>query len=97
MFRTTITSIPAPYFAEWQMKKNNDDTFSSLNCYAEEFKRTTNVLPHPVLVVKKRNLGDYCFQINVMNFIGSTKMIIPGNNLPIVFMQCIYQNTVARI
>lgn len=78
-FRTTITSIPAPYSVEWQIKKTNDDTFSSLNCNAEEFKGTTNVLPHPVLVVKQRNLGEYCFKIKAMNFIGNTEMVIPGN------------------
>lgn len=78
-FRTTITSIPTPYSVEWQMKKNNDDTFSSVNCYAEEFKGTANVLPHPVLVVKQRNLGEYCFKIKAMNFIGNTELVIPGN------------------
>lgn len=78
-FRTTITSIPTPYSVEWQMKKHNDDTFSSVNCYAEEFKGTANVLPHPVLVVKERNLGEYCFKIKAMNFIGNTELVIPGN------------------
>lgn len=79
LFKVTTKSIPAPDFAQWSIKEKSSDTFIPINEQVEEFKGTSHTLPHPVLVVNpKTNLENYCFQIEVRNFIGSCKKITPG-------------------
>lgn len=78
-FTVTIQSIPAPDFAQWSIKEKSSDTFIPIDENVEEFKGTSHTLPHPVLVVNpKTNLDNYCFQIEIRNFIGCCKKITPG-------------------
>lgn len=77
-FKVTIKSIPAPCDAQWSIKENNESMFRIIDNNAEEYKGTSNAFPHSVLVVNKKNLEKYSFQIKVENFIGSKEMIIPG-------------------
>lgn len=78
-FRATIKATPSPYSVQWSKKGNYEDEFKPLDADAEEFKGTTNNLPHPKLVVKDRNLlENNCFQIEVSNFVGYTIEKISG-------------------
>lgn len=79
----TINSIPAPDFAQWSMKEKSCDTYIPIDENDEKFKGTSNVLPHPVLVVNnpKIDLENYCIRIEVRNFIGICKKIIPGKKI----------------
>lgn len=84
-FRATIKATPSPCNVQWSKKGNVQwskkgnykDEFQPIDADDEEFKGTTNNLPHPKLVVKDRNLlENNCFQIKVSNFVGNTKYII---------------------
>lgn len=78
LFTVKTKSIPAPCFAQWSIKEKSTDTFIPIDEQVEEFKGTSNTLPHPVLVVNPTfDLENYCFQIEVRNFIGSCKKITP--------------------
>lgn len=79
-FKATIKATPLPYSVQWSKKGNDEDRFKPIDADAEEFRGTTNYLPHPKLVVKDRTLFENnCFQIEVSNFIGSTVEKISGN------------------
>lgn len=79
-FKVTIQSIPAPMYAQWKIKVKDDDAFEFLDVNAEEYRGSQNSLPHPVLVVKNtENLKTHIFQIEVHNFIGSSRRVITGN------------------
>lgn len=79
LFRVTVTSIPAAYRAQWRMKEKNGDKFIPVDENNEEYKGTSNSLPHPELVVKHKDWLDiYSFEIEVYNFIGSAKETISG-------------------
>lgn len=100
-FTVTIKSIPAPDFAQWSIKEKSSDTFIPIDENAEEFKGTSNTFPHPVLVVNPNiDLENYCFQIEVRNFIGSCKKITPvkkGKEIKIyiyiyTYVYCIYMH-----
>lgn len=59
-------------------KKNN--SFEVIDVGVEDYKGTSNSLPHPVLVINhSKQLQTHLFQIEVRNFIGSCKKIIPDN------------------
>lgn len=77
-FTMTIKSIPDATYVEWGMKENNDNNVIKLNGDIEGFSGTSNALPHPVLVVKQNKIGNYRFQIEVKNFIGSCTKTLPG-------------------
>lgn len=79
----TIQAIPAPYFVRWNKKDKTCKTFVPINQNLEEFKGTSNTLPHPVLVVQPSiDLRNYCFQIEVHNFIGSCcRKILVGKKI----------------
>lgn len=78
----TVQAIPAPNFVRWSIKENTCDAFVPIDENLEEFKGTSNTLPHPVLVVQPSNdLNNYCFQIEVHNFIGSCKKILSGKKI----------------
>lgn len=78
----TVQAIPAPNFVRWSIKENTCDAFVPIDENLEEFNGTSNTLPHPVLVVKPNNdLKNYCFQIEVHNFIGSCNKIIFGKKM----------------
>lgn len=50
-----------------------DDRFQPIDVSDEEYKGTTNSLPHPVLVLKQKSqLENNSYQITVKNFVGST-------------------------
>lgn len=86
LFRVTVTSIPAACRAQWRMKEKNGDEFKLIDANDEDYKGTSNSLPNPVLVVKQKDkLANYCFEIEVQNFIGSCKKTIPGktNHIPV--------------
>lgn len=79
VFTAMIQSIPAAYRAQWKVKGKDDDTFIPFNVNVEEYKGTTNSLPCPILVVKKKEqLQNKRFHIEVDNFVGSRMTEIPG-------------------
>uniref|UniRef100_K1QMU3 Uncharacterized protein n=1 Tax=Magallana gigas TaxID=29159 RepID=K1QMU3_MAGGI len=45
----TVQAIPAPNFVRWSIKENTCDAFVPIDENLEEFKGTSNTLPHPVL------------------------------------------------
>lgn len=78
-FLVKITSIPSPCHAQWYLKPKGDDKFTPLDVNAEEYHGTTNSLPHPKLVVtKKDQLEKNLYQVKVTNFVGSTVKNIQG-------------------
>lgn len=78
-FTVTIKAFPAPCSVQWSKKKNEEGCFTPIDVNTEEYKGTSNSLPHPVLVVNsKKHLEDNCFLIEVSNFVGSTKETISG-------------------
>lgn len=92
-FRATIKATPSPYSVQWSKKGNYKDEFKQLDADAEEFKGTTNNLPHPKLVVKDRNLlENNCFQIEVSNFVGYTIEKISGKRL--IFLEHAFENSI---
>lgn len=79
IFFVTITSIPKAYSIQWQVTDNNSDTFTTLDENAEEYRGTSNSIPNPVLVIKrKEQLKNNIFQIEVHNLIGSRRKKIPS-------------------
>lgn len=81
-FRATIKATPSPCNVQWSKKGNHEDEFKPIDADDEEFRGTTNYLPHPKLVVKDRNLlENNCFQIEVSNFVGKTIENISGKRL----------------
>lgn len=75
----TIRSLPTPWFIQWSARKKGDDSFKPIDINAKEYKGTTVSFPHPVLVLSQRDqLENYCFQIEVTNFIGKTMLEISG-------------------
>lgn len=77
-FTAIIESIPAAYDACWKVKRNDDDSFT-IDVNAKEYKGTSNSLPSPVLVVKKKELLEsQRFFIEVHNFVGSNSKEISG-------------------
>lgn len=80
-FKVAIQAIPAPYNVRWSIKDKTSNAFVSIDETLEEFNGTSSTLPQPVLVFKPTNdLHNYCFQIEVHNFIGSCIKIFPGKN-----------------
>lgn len=78
-FPVTINAIPAPIFVQWSIKDKNSVSFEAIDVNDEKYSGTSNSLPSPVLVVKQTDELETCFfQIEVQNFIGSSKSIIPG-------------------
>lgn len=87
-FAVTIRAIPAPSFVQWSVKGKDNDTFEVIDINAEKYKGTSNSLPSPVLVVKEVvELETCCFQIEVQNFIGSCKRVIPGKKSSLYFLK----------
>lgn len=81
-FTVTTKSIPSPCFVQWSMTEKNSNTFKVIDVSVEDYKGTSNSLPHPVLVINhSKQLKTHCFQIEVQNFIGSCKKTIPGISL----------------
>lgn len=78
-FTLSIQSFPAPCDIKWSVKVNDDDIFTPIDINAEEYKGTTEYLPHPVLVVNQGNqLENYTFKIKVNSFVGSTIEVFSG-------------------
>lgn len=89
LFKVTIQSFPAPLYAQWKIKEKDDDAFGFLDVNAEEHRGSQNSLPHPVLVVRHtERLKTQIFQIEVHNFIGSSRRIITGiwNEVSVYFL-----------
>lgn len=74
----TIQSVPSPLFVQWSSKGKNKDVYTPIDCNEEDYKGTLNIIPHPVLVVKKSHLENYNYQIEVTNFFGCTVKQISG-------------------
>lgn len=71
IFPVTIKSIPTAYNVQWQVANKQSDTLTPLDENAEEYRGTTNSIPHSVLVVRrKEQLKNNIYQIKVQNFIG---------------------------
>lgn len=82
----TIESFPVPYHVQWSAKSKDEEIFTPININAEEYKGTTVLFPHPVLVVRQGGqLEKNCYQIEVANFIGKTVLEITGKNNPIIY------------
>lgn len=72
-FTATIKSVPTPFEIYWSRKGICDDRFQLIDESDEEYKGTTNSLPHPVLVLnQKHQLENNSYQLTVKNFVGST-------------------------
>lgn len=96
-FIATIKATPAPCFAQWNKKSNEEDEFNPINVIAEEFRGTSNNLPYPKLAVKDRNLLESnSFQIEVSNVVGSTFKKISGKR-PIFMKHPINNDIVPNI
>lgn len=79
IFTVTITSVPAAYSIQWQVSDKTSDMFTTLDENAEEYRGTSHVPPHPVLVVKqKEQLKNNIYQIEVQNFVGGRRKKIPS-------------------
>lgn len=79
VFTAVIKSIPAAYLAQWKVKGKDHDVLTPVDVNAEEYKGTSNSLPCPVLVVKKKEqLQNKRFHIEVDNFVGSRTTDISG-------------------
>lgn len=81
IFKATIESTPAAYYAEWKIKGKDDLTFTPVKNNAEELKGTSNSLPYPVLVIKQRELlENKRFLLEVHNFVGNSVKEISCKN-----------------
>lgn len=90
IFTFTIKSIPAPYNVQWQVSDNNSDMFTTLDENAEEYRGTSHSFPHPVLVVRlKELLKNNIYQIEVQNIVGGRRKKIPS-------MKCAYFKIVLK-
>lgn len=85
----TIKSIPDATYVQWGMKGNNDNNVIKLNGDMKGFSGTSNASPHPVLVVKQNKIGNYRFQIEMKNFIGSCTKTLSGR---ICFLCVLFYN-----
>ncbi|XP_062595362.1 uncharacterized protein LOC134256696 [Saccostrea cucullata] len=81
-FTAVLNSIPEPIHAQWSIKSENNHGFTPIDVNREEYKGTSNNIPKPVLCIKHVPLQNRIFQIEVQNFIGTTKMQIPGERKP---------------
>lgn len=98
LFRATIQSVPAPFFVQWSLKEKSCDTFIPIDEHVEEFKGTSNNLPEPVLVIRpKYDLENYCFQIEVRNFIGSCKQIVTGRKVIFFILLFTYMHFIEKV
>lgn len=78
-FSVTIKSLPVPCHVQWIAKSKDDDNFTPIDIYSEDYTGSTVSFPHPVLVVKQRGqLEEKSFHIEVTNFIGKTVQEISG-------------------
>lgn len=85
-YKVTTKSIPSPCFVQWTMAEKNNNSFEVIDVSVEDYKGTSNSLPHPVLVINhSKQLQTHLFQIEVRNFIGSCKKIIPGISLNVFY------------
>lgn len=83
-YTAMIDSVPAAYRAQWNVKDTDNDTFTPIDVTGEVYKGTSNSLPCPVLVVKRKELSENkCFQIEVQNFVGKSITEISGKNLAV--------------
>lgn len=97
-FTVTIQSIPSPCFVQWSMRKQNSDSFKVIDINAEEYKGTSNTLPHPVLVIKQSELQTHCFRLEVQNFIGNCEKTIQGDiNLGILLSDNRNSRTLSKV
>lgn len=76
----TIRSVPTPFYVQWSSKGRNEEIYTPIEVNEEDYKDTVNTLPHPVLVVKKNQLDNNSYQIEVENFIGRTVKQILGKS-----------------
>lgn len=80
LFKARIEAIPTPYHIQWSKRGTCDNSSTPVDVNAEEYKGSTNSLPHPVLVLNNRTeLENNSYQITVTNFVGST--VCSGINL----------------
>lgn len=78
MYLVTVQSVPSAFAVQWSSKGTGDGMFTPVDVNKEEYKGTLNTLPHPMLVVKKYQLENNTYQIEVTNFIGCTVKQISG-------------------
>lgn len=82
----TIRSVPTPFYVQWSSKGRNEEIYTPIEVNEEDYKDTVNTLPHPVLVVKKNQLDNNSYQIEVENFIGRTVKQILGK---VILLECL--------
>lgn len=79
IFTVMITSIPAAYNVQWQVSENNSDVFTTLDENAEDYRGTSNSIPHSILVVRRKEiLKTNIYQLEVQNLIGGRRKKIPS-------------------
>lgn len=78
-FTMTINSVPTPHYVQWSIKKNTSETFQPLNVNAEEYKGTSWLFPHPVLIIQHIKRQKSCvFELEVKNRIGRATKQMQG-------------------
>lgn len=92
-FTAVLTSFPAPIQVQWTMKDEATGDWAPIDVNSEEYSGTTNSLPQPVLVVKRmERIKMHSFQIEVKNFIGTKRKLIPGTLLSYyIKTSCLFQ------
>lgn len=82
VFTAVLTSFPAPIQVQWTVKDEATGDWAPIDVNSEEYRGTTDSLPQPILVVKrKERIKMHSFQITVKNFIGTKRKLIPGTLL----------------
>lgn len=77
-FTMTINSVPTPQYVQWSIK-NTSETFQPLNVNAEEYKGTSSLFPHPVLIIQHIERQKSCvFELEVKNRIGRATKQMQG-------------------
>lgn len=80
-FTMTINSVPTPHYVQWSIK-NTSETFQPLNVNAEEYKGTSSLFPHPVLIIQHIERQKSCvFELEVKNRIGRATKQMQGEML----------------
>lgn len=93
-FLVEIESNPIPCNVQWCTQSMDDDCLEPIDVNAEEYRGSTNCLPHPVLALRgKDQLKKKCFKLKVTNFVGSTVLdVISGKCVLIcnIFMSTLF-------
>ncbi|XP_056017067.1 neuronal cell adhesion molecule-like [Ostrea edulis] len=81
IFTAVVRSIPSPTKVHWRVKLEGKRDWTQIDLNSEDYRGTSNSLPQPKLVVKRKKLMEnHSFQIKVTNFIGTNTNLIPDED-----------------